>query len=259
MIAALILDLNADPILLASQVLGRPIAVYPLLAAKSCVSVKKLFVVSANAEVRAIAAQHQAIVLPTPPDLEKAPVGAPPGPLETKILATSLKAIEDELATHAQKLDLLALFSFASPAVSTEECRAAIEALEGRPGFDSAAHIRPAGRFHPANALVMRGEQLEKLWTPDAPSQALTEAYLPDWSLFVLRPEGVRAADPAKPLSWLGRHVFPAGKEWAPNPLVGRDQIAAFEAWFKAHGYPDLSPKMELMPKPLPQPSPSRK
>ncbi len=258
MIAGLVVDLNTDPMLLSSTALGRPLAAYPLLAAKSCEPVKKLFVVSANPEVRAIAAQHQAIVLPVPPELEKAPVGAPHGPLETLVLLASAKAIEQELSAHDQKLELLALFSFSSPAVSAEECRAAAAALEKRPEFDSAAHVRPAGRFHPANAFALRGDRLARLWTPD-PAHPYEEAFFPDGSLFVLRPAALQSADPSLALSWLGPNILPTGKEWAPNPLVSREQIAAFESWFRAHGYPDLSPKMELQPKPLPLPSPARK
>jgi CMP-N-acetylneuraminic acid synthetase len=258
MIAGLVIDLNTDPMLLSSTALGRPLAAYPLLAAKSCALVKKLFVVSANPEVRAIAAQHQAIVLPVPTELEKAPVGAAHGPLETQVLLASAQAIEREISAHAQKIELLTLFSFSSPAVSSEECRAAIAALEKSPEIDSAVHVRPAGRFHPANAFAMRGDRLARFWTPD-PSQSYEEAFFPDGSLFVLRPAALQAAAPPLALSWLGRNILPTGQEWAPNPLVSREQIAAFESWFRAHGYPDLSPKLELQPKPLPQPSPSRK
>jgi hypothetical protein len=226
--------------------LGRPIAAYPLIAARSSGQAARHYVVTSSPAVKSVAAQNDAVIIDPPGAHE-------PWPSE-KMLAHGFRALRDDLHGEKEPLELLLVFHAHTPSVTGDLIIAGVDALRAKPELDSAISVSPRPRWNPSFARREAGGLLEAYGPASEPSG---EVLYPNWSVMILRPRQLENPSGDKPFPWLGKKVFPL-KQWGGGPVDFKWQIPSIEYWLKKHGYSDLTPSMELQPKPQPKPQPER-
>ncbi|MBI4060506.1 MAG: hypothetical protein HY403_03665 [Elusimicrobia bacterium] len=233
-----------------AEVLGRPLAAYPLLAAKGSEHARRLYAQTTSPPVRRIAVQLGAIILDPP-----AAGGAEHPPDATRVLL-GYRQIVDDLKAEKAELELLVLLFANTGAVNTALIDSGVQALLDDAGLDSAATVSPYNRWNPRRAfreaadgrLVPYAECLPEAGTP----------WFPDWGAAVLRPRVLDALKADAPdLSWLGEKILPL-KQVGGGPVDYSWQVPKMEYWLKKQGVRD-SPRPEPKLKPAPAPKPDRR
>jgi hypothetical protein len=248
LVCALLVDLDdaADFPGSESSVLGRPLAVYPLMAARTSAHVRRIYVVTGSPPVKAAALQYDAIIIDPPP-------GEPS--LNGHLLHGYRQAAED-LARESAELELLVVLFPNAPAVTKDMIDSGIEALLDRPELDSALSVAPLERWVPGLTRRQNAEGLlEPMLPPTAATLATSPVWHPTWGMTVLRPETLAAKPGDGAWPWLGRKILPI-KTWGPGLIDYHWQLPGLEFWLKKNGIPDLSTNLERQPMPKPQLSP---
>jgi hypothetical protein len=233
-----------------AEVMGRPLAAYPLLAAKGSSHCRRLYAQTASQPVRRIAVQLGAVIL-DPPD---APVGAA-RPTDVALVLEGCRQIVDDLTIEKAELELLVLLFANTGTVNSKVIDQGISALLDDATLDSAATVSPYDRWNPRRAfresnglLQPYAECLPDVGTP----------WFPDWGAAVLRPRLIKTLTASSPeLSWLGEKVLPL-KQVGGGPVDYNWQVPKMEYWLKKQGVQD-SPRPEPMPKLAPTPKTERR
>lgn len=247
MIASLTIDLDDAPDFpgATAEAFGRPIAAYPLIAARSSRHVGRHFVITASQPVRSVALQNEAVLV-------HAPEGASG---LARLMLHGYRAVRDDLKAEGAALELLVVLLANAPAVTGELIDQGVEALLSRAELDSALSVSPQLHFKPSHARRETKDGLLEPYIPGAKAED-AEAWYPNWGVQILRPRLLDApAAPEGALGWIGRKVFPL-KQWGGGPVDYKWQIPALEFWLKKHGHLDRTPNRELQPKPQPQAAP---
>lgn len=252
MICALMVDPDDSPDFPgnSAEVMGRPLAAYPLIAAKGSSYVRRLYAQTSSPAVARVAAQYGAINLAPPPPDGGAPL------TDEALIAHGWRQIVDDLKGDNDPLELVVLLFANTGAVSSALIGDGIQAMLDDDKLDSAATVSNYERWNPRRALRE---------TPDgrlAPyAECVPEAgtpWFPDWGAVVARPrvlDALKADSP--PLSYLGKNVLPL-KQVGGGPVDRAWQVPKMEYWLKKQGLRD-SPRPEPKLKPLPTPKPERR
>lgn len=253
MICALLVD-PADSIDFPgneAEVMGRPLAAYPLLAAKGSEHARRLYAQTTSDPVRRIAVQLGAIILDPPPMKDEDSKAS-----DIARIVSGYRQIVDDLKAENGELELLVLLFANTGAVNTPLIDEGVRALLDDPTLDSAATMSPYNRWNPRRAFREGSNgQLERY------AECLPEAgipWFPDWGAAVLRPRVLSTLNPESPeLSWLGRNIRPL-KQAGGGPVDYSWQVPKMEYWLKKQGVRD-SPRPEPQPKLAPAPKPDRR
>ena len=227
--------------------LGRPLASYPLMAARSSPHIRRHYVVTDSPPVKAVALQYGAVIVDYPAGVHA------PAPFEA-LLAHGYRSIAEEVKKESEAVELLVVLLSNAPAVTVEAIDKGIEALLARPELDSAVSVSSYNRFQPLSARRESPEGLIEPYVPFDP-KASGEVWYPDGGVQVLRPRCVEAGGGPPPAPWTGRKVLPI-KQWGGGPIDYQSQISSLEYWLKKHGAIDQTPRFEMQPKPQPQAAP---
>lgn len=246
MICALMLDLDDSPDFPGSdgQALGRPLAAYPFMAARSTGDIRRYYVVTGTPAVKAVALQNNAAIIDPAP----APNGSLGAAAETQ-LRHGFKFAAEELKADKETLDLLVVFFSNAPCLTGASLQAGLDAMQARPELDSAVTVSPMPRWNP---FFARRESEKGLLEPyvDAPPAARGEPLYPDYGAHLLRPRCLDGkGSGAPPCPWLGERALPL-KQSGIGPVDYKWQVPAAEYWLKHHGYSDISANYELQPQP---------
>lgn len=249
MIASLMLDCgdSADFPGNNGMALGRPLAAYPLIAAKASRHIRRHFVVSDSPPVKAVAGQYGAIIIDPPPAAGGGATRA------EALLRHGVRMIREDLKGEATSLELLVVLLANAPAVTSEILDLGIEALQNKPDLDSAVSVSVHNRMNPLAARRLTGEGILEPFV-DTPA-AGGDAWYPDGGVQVLRPRGLEAPTGAPPAPWQGMKVL-ALKQWGAGPIDHQWQIPSLEFWLRKHGVSDISPNLERQPLPKLAPAP---
>ena len=243
MICALLVDPN-DSIDFPdndAEVMGRPLAAYPLLAAKASRHCGRRYVQTISQPVRRIAAQLGAVILSPAQD-----AGTTSPLSDTALVHSGYLQIVDDLKAEKTELELLVALFANTSAVNTKLIDQGIDALIDNATYDSAATVSPYDRWNPRRAWREGSNGLLKPYAACLPDAGTP--WFPDWGAAVLRPRVLDALTPQSPeLSWLGDNILPL-KQAGGGPVDYAWQVPKMEYWLKKQGVQD-SPRPEPMPK----------
>lgn len=242
MICALLVDPDDSPDFPdnSAEVMGRPLAAYPLMAAKSSQFVRRVYAQTASPVVARTAAQYAAVnLIPPKTDGE--------GRLSDEaLIAHAWRQIVDDLKAEKTAPELLVVLFANTGAVSTPLIDEGVQALLDDAALDSAATVSCYDRWTPRRA--MRENAAGRL---EPYAECVAEAgtaWFPDWGAVVVRPRVLDALRPdSPPLSYLGRNVRPL-KQVGGGPVDRQWQVPKMEYWLKKQGVRD-NPRPEPMPK----------
>lgn len=234
-IAALIcgrLDDNRFPGRNTFPLIGRPMMVYPILAAQHALRVDGVFVTTDAPAIARVAAHHGAEIIERPPELCGAKVA-----LEA-ILAhgySAIRKIEGDL-------DALAVLLCNAPTVTGGMIDQGIEILLNDPSKDAVMSVSLHNEFHPSYALQLN-EEGRLVPHAEVVQQAagLKDAYFPDALLWVLRPSSfftgpVGPVLPSRIVNCAAQCISPLIHEgYGDVDYVW--QIPAVEEWLRRQGF----------------------
>ncbi|MBI5631845.1 MAG: hypothetical protein HY921_13290 [Elusimicrobia bacterium] len=251
MICSLMLDLDdsSDFPGNTGTALGRPLAAYPFMAARSCAQIHRNFVLTDSPPVKAVALQYGGIIIDPPPGRSLHEI-----PAEEQ-LWHGLQALQADLKREDEALELLLLFFSNAPALTGKILEQGLDVLHDRPELDSAASVSPRNRFNP---FLARKENSEGLLDPFIPEGLVPsgDIYYPDWGAQILRSRNLEQLGPppyTRTWPWLGKRVFPL-KRWSPGPIDFQWQVPALELWLQKNGVANVSSAREPQLKPQPAP-----
>lgn len=241
MIAALAADAHPQSHFpLDRELLGRPLASYPLLSLQSSREVRRVYVMTDSPEVKTVTLQFSPIFLDPPPDLPSDLSG---------LVRHCLPLIHKDLEGEAP-LEFLAILLLRAPFATGPMIDEAVELLRSRPEAEAALTVSSHPSLHPRWA---RRETAHGLLEPAVSAAPPGEIWYPDGGLALVRRNALDllAAGPEALLA----KVLPI-KQQGVAPVIDEWQVPAAEYWLRRHGVSDLTETLQPQPKPLPQAAP---
>ena len=244
MICALLLgrkESNGFPGKNLVPVLGRPMMVYPLLAARTAPSIDAVYISTDSPEIKAIGLEYGAHIIDRPPHL------ATRQALGEDAFAHGYTVIRDELARTGATLDMLVLLFCNAATISPDLLEEGIAALRGDPHADSAVTVSVYNMWSPLRARRLDDRGYLQPFVPfevigdpatlncDRDSQG--DVYFADMSASIVRPHCLeRMREGLLPQRWMGQRILPI-KQWGGLDVDYPWQIPLVEYWLKAHGF----------------------
>jgi D-3-phosphoglycerate dehydrogenase len=218
-------------------ILGRPLMMYPLLAARHAQKVHTL-AISTNSPAMAQVAQNlDATVIMRPPELASPTVNM------GDVFRHAIETLE---AQTNERVEMMVILLANAPAVTNDLIDRAITFLEEHPDYDSVTTVAAHNEFNPLHACYISGRQeLVSFFPPqfsrnlaDASRDKLGDVYFIDNCLRVVRREAVfsNTAPSRLPYPWMGERTAPIVHQGGFD--VDYDwQIPGVERWLRQQGF----------------------
>lgn len=219
-------------------VLGRPLMVYPLLAALNSKYIDKVFVSTDSQKIKDITKKYGAEII------------ARPDYLCTK------EALGEDAYLHGYNwikknvcpdIELMVLLFCNAATLLSSEIDYGIEKLRQNPEYDSAVTVSAYNMWSPLRA---RRENKNGLLEPFVPFETFGDpktlncdrdsqgdVWFADVAVSVVRPRNLEnLQDGLLPQKWMGKKIFPI-KHWGGCDIDYEWQVPQVEYWLKKHGW----------------------
>ena len=224
-------------------VLGRPLAVYPLMAAKNSRYIERLFVSTDSPEIMAIAEEQNAELIERPPEL------ATKQALGEDVFAHGYQEIKRRLASEGLRVDLMVLLFANAATLNADLIDRGIDTLHENKKFDSAVTTSIYNMWSPLRARKL-GEDgclspmvpFETFGDPlklncDRDSQG--DVHFADMSISVVRPECLENMEEGLlPQKWMGQSIASI-PNWGGCDIDYEWQVPMVEFWLRKNGFHD--------------------
>lgn len=219
-------------------VLGRPLALYPLLAGLRAASVDRVYLSTDSPKLMELARTHGAEVIIRPPEL-----------------CTKTALGEDAFIhgyheiTHqcGEKPELLVLLFCNAATIVAATIEEGIRVLRGHPNNDSAVTV---SRYNMWSPLRARRETADGLLQPFVPLAAFGDpntlncdrdsqgdVWFADMGASIVRPRCLENLSAGLlPQKWMGRKIYPL-KQWGGCDVDYAWQLPGVEYWLREHGF----------------------
>lgn len=218
---------------------GRPLMAYPLMAARSCRYIDRIFISTDSKEIAAVGREYGAEYLPRPPEL------ATREALSEDAFRHGFHMIQERIKDEIEAVTLL----FCNGATITPGIiDQGIAKLRADPTLDSAVTVSKYNMWSPLRARRIDTQGNLVPFVPlnffDAAScdrDSQGDTYFADCSAFVVRP---RCFDYEKlgepPFRWIGKKVYPL-IQWGGLDVDYEWQLPMVEFWLRASGFTENS------------------
>jgi hypothetical protein len=217
-------------------ILGHPLTVYPLLAAKKARQVDRVYVSTDDERIMAIAREYGAEVIVRPPEL------ATPAALGEDAFVHGYHSIR-ETAPAGQELELLVLLFCNAATILAETIDQGIEVLRQHPEYDSAVTVSRYNMWSPLRARKIGADGLLHPFVPfetfgdprtlscDRDSQG--DVWFADMGASIVRPRCLEnIAEGLLPQKWMGQKIYPL-QQWGGCDIDYEWQVPGVEYWLK--------------------------
>ena len=225
-------------------VLGRPLLVYPLLAARGCLLVDRVFVSTDSPEIAEISANHGAAIIDRPAEL------CTPEALGEDAYRHGFGIIDAIARAESKELELLVLLFANAPTVSAGLIEAGIKALRADDSLDSAVTVSRYNMWSPLRARRLADDGTLQPFVPfetfgdpaelncDRDSQG--DVWFADMGLSIVRPRCFENMESGLlPQKWMGQRIAPI-ESWGGCDVDYEWQIPGVEYWLRQNGYAGL-------------------
>lgn len=248
MIAALLLGRKGSisfPGKNTTPILGRPLCVYPLLAALHAREVDRVYVSTDDENIMAISRDYGAEIIIRPPEL------ATKEALGEDAYVHGYKVISEKLKTESskrenQEIELMVLLFCNAATVLSETIDEGIEVLKNNPDYDSAVTVSCYNMWSPLRARKIGDDGLLQPFVPfetfgdpktlncDRDSQG--DVWFADMGVSIVRPRCLENLEAGLlPQKWMGQKIYPL-KQWGGCDIDYEWQVAGVEYWLKKQG-----------------------
>jgi len=220
------------------QVMGKPLMVYPLLAAKNAKYVDQVYVSTDSMKIKEIGLEHGAEIIDRPHELCTSEA------LGEDAYVHGYKAIRDLIN---EDIELMVLLHCNGATILPETIDEGIKVLRNNPKFDSAVTVSRYNMWSPIRARKVGDDGLLHPFVPfevfgdpktlncDRDSQG--DVWFADMSLSIVRPHCLEnIEDGLLPQKWMGQSIYPL-KQWGGCDVDYEWQIPQVEYWLKKHGF----------------------
>jgi len=223
-----------------TDVLGRPLMAWPLVAAKEVKEIDRIYVSTDSPRIKEIATQYGAHLIDRPPHLStKAALGE-------HAYEHAHQVISAELAKDGKTPELYVLLMANAPTVSADQLREGISALRAHSEYDSAVTVSCYNMWSPLRARKIGSDGLLYPFVPfetfgdpktlncDRDSQG--DAWFADMGVSIVRPQNLDHLDDGMlPQKWMGQKIYPIKNEGGLD-VDYMYQMPQAEFWLKARG-----------------------
>lgn len=212
--------------------MGRPMMVYPILAAQHAAEVDRVFLTTDSPAIERVAAGLGVPSLPRSPEVS--------GP-SVRLTEVVVEAAAQAAKAVGETPEAIVLLLCNAPTVTGGLIDHGVEILRKDPSLDAVMSVSLHNEFHPSYALRMGEGGLLRAYAGDREAlKKKDEAYFPDALLWVFRPRVLGAARAQGLSEWImdcERHrVFPLVHEgYGDVDYVW--QVPAIEEWLRRHGF----------------------
>ncbi|MGQ0666829.1 MAG: NAD(P)-dependent oxidoreductase [Nitrospiraceae bacterium] len=213
--------------------LGRPMLVYPILAAQNAKEVDRIFLTTDSLSIERVASGLGVTTLSRSPEIS--------GP-SVRLTDVVMVAAAQVVQAVGETPEAVVLLLCNAPTVTGGLIDHGVEILRKDPSLDAVMSVSLRNEFHPSYALRMGDGGLLRPYAADGEtSQKTDEAYFPDALLWVFRPRVLTAVQNRQGLSdWpmdCAKHrVFPLVHEgYGDVDYVW--QVPAIEEWLRRQGF----------------------
>ena len=227
-------------------VLGRPMASYPMMAAREAASVDRVYISTDDEALMALGREHGVEVIVRPPHL------ATKAALGEHAYVHGYEVIRDAARARGEDVELMVLLFCNAPTVSATMIDDGITVLRDHPDYDSAVSVSAYNMWSPLRA---RRETAEGLLQPFVPFETFGDpktlncdrdsqgdVWFADMSMSIVRPRNLEDLESGLlPQKWMGQRIAPI-KQWGGCDVDFEWQIPQVEFWLKAHGVTPASP-----------------
>lgn len=221
--------------------LGRPLMVYPMLAAKNARHVDKVYISTDSARYKDIGRQYGLGIIDRPPEL------ATKEALGEDAYAHGYRVICDEMKKEGKDIELMVLLFCNAATLTPETIDKGIEVLTENPSFDSAVTVSCYNMWSPLRARKIKEDGLLHPFVPfetfgdpktlncDRDSQG--DVWYADMSVSIVRPRCLENLhEGLLPQKWMGQKIYPL-KQWGGLDVDFEWQIPQVEFWLRKHGF----------------------
>jgi cytidylyltransferase family protein len=233
-------------------VLGRPLMLYPMLAAMHARSIGRCFLSTDSAAYKQFARGYGWQVIDRPPHL------ASQEALGEDAFRHGYEVIRDDCAARGESLELLALLFCNAPTVTAELIDRGVDILRARPDLDSAVSVSVYNMWSPIRA---RRETADGTLEPFVPLETLDladaincdrdsqgDVCFADMGVSVVRPRCMEDMEHGLlPQKWMGRRIAPI-RQWGGLDVDYDWQIPLAELWLRRHGFDETTTPYGAVP-----------
>lgn len=220
-----------------TPVVGRPLMVYPILAAQSSrwIDQGALYLSTDSEPMKALGSRHGCRLIDRPALL------ATNEALAEDAFIHGFEAIRD---ARAEPMELIVLLFCNGATITPGIIDQGVEALRQDPAVDCAATVSRYNMWSPLRAKRIVQGRLQPFLLPetfgdvscDRGSQG--DTYFADCSAFVCRPRCLQKGYGELPFRWMGRSVLPL-MQWGGLDVDYEWQLPQVEFWLRKHGFTD--------------------
>ena len=227
-------------------ILGRPLASYPLMAARASRYVDRLFVSTDSPEIMEIGQKFGAELIDRPPEL------ATKAALGEDVFAQGYREIVKRLAAKGETVELMVLLFANGATVTGALIDEGIEKLRSDCTLDSAVTVSVYNMWSPLRARRIGEDGCLHPFVPfetfgdpatlncDRDSQG--DVCFADMGLSIVRPHCLdNLKDGLLPQKWMGQRIHPI-KSWGGCDIDYEWQLPQVEYWLRKHGFEDTKP-----------------
>ncbi|MBW2003744.1 MAG: cytidylyltransferase [Deltaproteobacteria bacterium] len=227
-----------------TPVLGRPLCVYPLLAALHASKVDRVYVSTDDENIMAISKGYGAEIIVRPPYL------ATKEALGEDAYAHGYQVIKDDLKAQSskeEKIELMVLLFCNAATILAETIDRGINILRDNPDYDSAVTVSCYNMWSPLRARKVGDDGLLQPFVPfetfgdpatlncDRDSQG--NVWFADMGVSIVRPRCLEnLQDGLLPQKWMGQKIYPL-EQWGGCDVDYEWQLPEVEYWLMKHGF----------------------
>lgn len=224
-------------------ILGRPLMVYPLLAAKKAKSIGSVYISTDSEKIKEIGLKYDAKIIDRPPEL------CTPEALGEDAFVHGYNYIKTEL--KKKEIELMVLLLCNAATILPETIDKGVEILRKNPEFDSAVTVSRYNMWSPLRARRIGDDGLLHPFVPfetfgdpktlncDRDSQG--DAWFADMGASIIRPHCLENIEEGLlPQKWMGQRIYPLKQEGGID-VDYEWQVPRVEYWLRKHGYTEDS------------------
>jgi len=232
-------------------VLGRPLMIYPLLAALKATKVDKAYVSTDDEQIMEITRNYGGEVIIRPPEL------ASKNALGEDAYAHGYRVIKEMTAKNIQKIDMMVLLHCNAATILAQTIDEGIEELQRQNEYDSAVTVSCYNMWSPLRARKIGDDGLLHPFVPfevfgdpsklscDRDSQG--DVWFADMAVSIVRPRCLEHLESGLlPQKWMGRKIYPL-KQTAGCDVDFEWQIPGVEYWLRQNGFSETTTPYETV------------
>jgi len=222
-------------------VLGRPLLLYPILAAKNSQYVNEIYFSTDSERYKEIGREQGVFIIDRPPEF------ATKEALGEDAFAHGYRFIRDKLKELGKEIELLVLLFCNAATILAGTIDRGIEVLRANPSYDSAVTISCYNMWSPLRARRIGEDGLLHPFVPfeifgdpktlncDRDSQG--DVWFADMGVSIVRPHCLEDLSYGLlPQKWMGQKIYPL-KQWGGCDVDFEWQIPLVEYWLRKHGF----------------------